>query len=230
MKYNEVVPAVFIERINRFLAKVLVGGKFEMVHVRNSGRCREILIPGTKIFLEKIGNLRNRKTKYSLISAYKGTKLINIDSQIPNDLVSNALMEKSLPGIDVGKDIKREVKYNNSRFDVMYHNHNSKGFIEVKGVTLEKNGIALFPDAPTLRGNKHVNELIYSSQKGFKNYIVFVIQMKGVHAFKPNDETDPVFGLALRKAHNEKNISIKAYDCIVKDKSIAIDRSIKILL
>lgn len=229
MKYNKVVPAIFVERPNRFLAKVLINGKNYIVHVRNSGRCKEILIPGTRVYLEEIVKNKKRKTRYSLISAHKGSQLINIDSQIPNELVNNAIKNNYLSGIDVGTDIKREVKYNNSRFDLLYNNHNKIGFIEVKGVTLEKNGIALFPDAPTIRGRKHVDELIAASQKGYENYIVFIIQMKGVDCFKPNDKMDPKFGISLRKA-NAMHVKIRAYDCLVTDDCIEIDKPVKILL
>jgi sugar fermentation stimulation protein A len=229
LRYFNVVPAIFIERPNRFLAKVLIDNKIEMVHVRNSGRCKEILIPGTRVYLEKIHNNKKRKTSYSIISAYKGLQLINIDSQIPNELVSNAIRENTLAGIDVGQNIKREVNYNNSRFDLMYSNNSSKGFIEVKGVTLEKNKIALFPDAPTKRGKKHIDELIASAQKDYKNYLVFIIQMKGVDCFKPNDDMDLEFGVSLRKA-NAMHIKIRVYDCLVTEDSIRIDKPVKLLL
>lgn len=229
MKYKEVIPGIFIDRPNRFLANVFIDGKREAVHVRNSGRCREILIPGTRVYLEKAAGNHKRKTQYSLISAYKGSRLINIDSQIPNELVSDALKNKTLAGVDVCKDIKREVAYQHSRFDIMVQHTEGKGFIEVKGVTLEKDGIAYFPDAPTIRGSKHIRELIAASRDGYESYIIFVIQMKGVHYFKPNDEMDPIFGMALRKA-NSINIKIRAYDCLVKDHSIEIDQPIKIIL
>jgi len=229
LKYKKVVPAIFLERPNRFLAEVLIDEKREIVHVRNSGRCKEILIPGTRIYLEKIVKNEKRKTRYSLISAYKGSQLINIDSQIPNQLAYDALRNNALLAIDVGENIKREVKYNSSRFDLMYNNHNKRGFIEIKGVTLEKNGTAFFPDAPTIRGKKHVDELILASKKGYENYIIFIIQMKGISCFRPNDKMDPGFGISLRKA-NSVNVKIMAYDCFVTDDCIQIDKPIKVML
>lgn len=227
MRYRKVVPGIFIDRPNRFLAHILINGEKKLVHVRNSGRCREILIPGTRVYLEKTRVNHKRKTEYSLISALKGLQLINIDSQIPNYLVSNALKSENLPGMAVGKDVKREVSYKSSRFDMLYNYQKKKGFIEVKGVTLENNGIASFPDAPTIRGSKHINELITASRAGYENYIIFVIQMKGVNCFKPNNKMDPIFGAALKKAYTA-DIRIKAYDCIVTEDEINIDKPIEV--
>ncbi len=228
MKYSKVVPGIFLDRPNRFLANVLVDGNTEMVHVRNSGRCREILVPGTRIYLEKALGNHQRKTRYAIISAYKGSRLINIDSQIPNELVSQALINESLEDVNTGGDIKREVTYQHCRFDMMYHHRGKKGFIEVKGVTLERDGVAYFPDAPTSRGSKHIRELITAFREGYEVYIIFIIQLKGVGCLIPNDEMDPEFGMALRKA-NSTHLKIRAYDCLVREQSIDIDQPVKII-
>ncbi|MDD4834096.1 MAG: DNA/RNA nuclease SfsA, partial [Lutispora sp.] len=150
MIYNDTKEAIFIKRPNRFIAHVLLDGKEEIVHVKNTGRCREILIEGTKVILEASKN-PNRKTAYSLIAAYKGDMLINIDSQIPNAVVFEGIKQNRISIISDVKYLKREVTYGNSRFDMYFEKENSKGFIEVKGVTLEENGLAMFPDAPTER-------------------------------------------------------------------------------
>lgn len=159
MKYNNIYEGIFLERPNRFIANVLIDGKKEKVHVKNTGRCKEILIKGTKVYLEKSNN-PNRKTKYSLISAYKGNQLINIDSQVPNKVVFDAVQSNKIEGLNNIKVLKREVTFGNSRFDLYFEKDNEKGFIEVKGVTLEDNGLSLFPDAPTERGTKHIKEMI----------------------------------------------------------------------
>ena len=188
MRYQKIVPGIFIDRPNRFLAYVLINGEIKLIHIMNSRRCSEILIPRARVFLGETGFNHKRKDEYSLISAFKGVKLINIDSQIPNKLASNAFKNDNLPGIDVGKEIKREVSYKSSRLDMTYRYQKKKGFIEVKGVTLENKGIASFPDAPTIRGTKYINELITAAQAGYENYIIFVIQMKGINIFRTNNE------------------------------------------
>ena len=229
MRYKGIVPGIFIDRPNRFIANIWVNGERESVHVRNTGRCREILIPGTRVLLEKASNNSKRKTRFSLIGAYKGSRLINIDSQIPNALVFSALDNNDLNIIKEMKYLKREATYQHSRFDLFYRSIYKKGFIEVKGVTLEKDGTALFPDAPTLRGTRHIFELIDAFNKGYENYLIFVIQMKGVNCFKPNDEMDPNFSEALRAA-DQKGVHIRAYDCLVTNDSIKIDQPVRVVL
>lgn len=228
MKYNKVVDATFIKRPNRFIAHVLLGGKEEIVHVRNTGRCREILIPGTQVVLEKAQNI-NRKTAYSLICGYKGSTLINIDSQVPNAVVSEGIRNKKVKElIDVCK-LKREVTYGSSRFDIYFETPEGKGFIEVKGVTLEEDGTAMFPDAPTDRGTKHVNEIVKAVEEGYMGYIFFLIQLKGVKCFRPHEEMDEKFASALRTA-NENGVKILAYDSFVTKDEITIGSEIPVIL
>lgn len=228
MKYENIYEAEFISRPNRFIAEVLVNGENEKIHVRNTGRCKEILIKGTKIYIEKSNN-PDRKTKYSLISAYKDNMLINIDSQVPNKVVYDAINDNKIVELNNVDFLKREVSYKNSRFDIYYEKKDVKGFIEVKGVTLEKNGIAMFPDAPTERGTKHIYELIKSIEDGYKSYIFFLIQIDDINKFTPNKFTDPEFAKALKLA-KEKNVTILAYNSIIKKDSIEIGNKINIEL
>ena len=229
MRYKGIIPGIFIDRPNRFIANVWVNGERHAVHVKNTGRCKEILIPGARVLLEKASNNSKRKTLFSLISAYKGSRLINIDSQIPNALIYSALDNHTLKIAEKIHYLKREATYQHSRFDLFYRSNREKGFVEVKGVTLEKNKVALFPDAPTLRGTRHVLELIDASKKGYENYLIFLIQMKGVKYFKPNKKMDPDFSEALRAA-DKSGIHIRAYDCLVTHDTIKIDQSVRVVL
>lgn len=230
IKYKEVKKGTFIERPNRFIAKVLVDGYEETVHVKNTGRCKELLIKGATVYLSVSDN-PSRKTKYDLIGVEKVTDRnilkVNMDSQIPNDVVAEWLRNCDL--FSQKAIIKREVFYNKSRFDFYIEDDNRRVFLEVKGVTLENNGVASFPDAPTERGIKHINELIDCLNEGYEAYIFFVIQMKNIDYFTPNYETHPEFGEALKKAKN-KGVKILAYDCIVTEDSIIIDKEIKVKL
>lgn len=227
MKYNNIVEGRFIERPNRFIAKVEIGGVTETVHVKNTGRCRELLVKGTTVYLEKSNN-PERKTGYDLIAVLKnGKTLINMDSQIPNAVTEEWLRKGNLFSKDAV--IRREVTHNKSRFDFYIEEGGRKIFLEVKGCTLETDGIARFPDAPTERGVKHINELIDCVNEGFEAYILFVIQMKGIKHFEPNDKTHSAFGDALRNAES-KGVRILAYDCNVTKDTIEIDKEIKVLL
>lgn len=227
MKYNNIVEGRFIERPNRFIAKVEIGGVTETVHVKNTGRCRELLVKGTTVYLEKSNN-PERKTGYDLIAVLKnGKTLINMDSQIPNAVTEEWLRKGNLFSKDAV--IRREVTHNKSRFDFYIEEGGRKIFLEVKGCTLETDGIARFPDAPTERGVKHINELIDCVNEGFEAYILFVIQMKGIKHFEPNNVTHKAFGDALRNAEN-KGVNILAYDCNVTKDTIEIDKEIKVLL
>jgi sugar fermentation stimulation protein A len=227
MKYNNIVEGRFIERPNRFIAKVEIGKVTETVHVKNTGRCRELLVPDSTVYLEKTDNPK-RKTRYDLIAVLKnGKTLINMDSQIPNAVTEEWLKKGNLFSKDAV--IRREVTHNKSRFDFYIEEGGRKIFLEVKGCTLETEGIARFPDAPTERGFKHINELIDCTNLGFEAYILFVIQMKGIKHFEPNDVTHKAFGDALRNAEN-KGVRILAYDCIVTPDSIEIDKEVKVLL
>ena len=230
IKYKEVKKGAFIERPNRFIAKVLVDGYEEIVHVKNTGRCKELLVKDAAVYLSVSDN-PSRKTKYDLIGVEKVTDRnilkVNMDSQIPNDVVAEWLRNCDL--FSQKAIIKREVFYNKSRFDFYIEDDNRRVFLEVKGVTLENNSVASFPDAPTERGIKHINELLDCLNEGYEAYIFFVIQMKNIDYFTPNYETHPEFGEALKKAKN-KGVKILAYDCIVTEDSIIIDKEIKVKL
>jgi sugar fermentation stimulation protein A len=228
MKYTRVKTATFISRPNRFLSHVLVDGQEEIVHVKNTGRCREILIEGTTVILEASTNI-NRKTKYSLIAAYKGDILINIDSQVPNMVVYEGIIDEKIKEINNITKISREVCYGNSRFDLYFESNGQKGFIEVKGVTLESDGIALFPDAPTERGCKHVYEMIKAVEEGYAGYIFFLIQLKEVKYFTPHVIRDPKFAIALKLA-KEKGVTILAYDSEIHEDEITIGSPVEIII
>jgi sugar fermentation stimulation protein A len=228
LKYDNVEEAIFLERPNRFIAYVELNGKIEKVHVKNTGRCKEILVKGAKVYLEKSNN-PNRKTKWSVISAYKGKNIINIDSQIPNKVfyegVNNNLIK--INELEKLKLLKSEKTFKNSRFDFYYETDKNKGYIEIKGVTLEENGVCMFPDAPTERGARHVNELIESIKYGFNPILVFIVQMKNCNIFKSNFLTDSTFSYAVKKA-KEKGVKIYAIDCKVTFDSIKADKFIEL--
>ncbi len=228
LKYSNIKSAVFIERLNRFVALVNIDGKEEKIHVKNTGRCKEILIPGTQVFIEKSAN-PNRKTLYSLISAIKGDRIINIDSQAPNSIVYEAIKDRRIKEFKTINNILREKTYLHSRFDLFFECNGSKGFIEVKGVTLETNGVALFPDAPTQRGTKHLEELIIAKENGYLAFIFFLVQMKGVDYFAPNSKMDPDFSKALLNAV-EKGVHILSYDCYVKEDEIILADPVPVVL
>ncbi len=224
MKYKNIKKGIFIERPNRFIAHVEIDGATEICHVKNTGRCKELLLPGSVVYVEKSDN-PNRKTGFDLISVIKGKRHINMDSQVPNKVVRDWLEKGNL-----FKDItliKPEAKYKNSRFDFYVETKKDKIFIEVKGVTLEENNIVLFPDAPTERGVKHINELIECLQEGYKAYVIFVIQMKDVDYFTPNSGTHKEFAEALKAAHN-KGVEILALDCVVEEGFIEIDKKVEV--
>lgn len=223
MKYSNIVKGEFISRPNRFIAKVVVNEVEETVHVKNTGRCKELLVPGCTVYLECSDN-PDRKTKYDLIAVQKGEKLINMDSQAPNK-VFYEWAKLYYPGAI----IRPETTYKDSRFDCYIEDHDKKIFAEVKGVTLEENGYVRFPDAPTERGLKHINGLIDAVKNGYEAMIFFVVQMKEAHTFSPNYDTQPRFGLAL-KAAEENGVKIFAYNCDVLPDEITVADQIKIVL
>lgn len=227
---KKIYEGIFIERPNRFNAKVLLNGEELTVHVPNTGRCREILKEGTKIFLREELN-PTRKTKYDLIAAMKGDILINIDSQIPNKVVNEALLNRKIDTLHKYSKIKREKTYGKSRFDFKLSTEDEKEnyFLEVKGVTLEDNGHCMFPDAPTERGARHILELIEAKKEGYGAGILFLVQLDNVETFSPNDERDPEFGRALRLAR-ENGVDIMVYNCKVDKNMIEINRKINIIL
>ena len=226
MIYERIEKAEFLNRPNRFIAHCIVNGSEETVHVKNTGRCRELLVPGATVYLQKSDNPK-RKTKWDLIAVEKGDRLINMDSQVPNKVVYEWLKEGNLFGMDAY--IRPETTYKNSRFDVYVEKDNRKAFIEVKGVTLEEEGVVRFPDAPSERAVKHVTELVSAVEDGYEAYIFFVIQMEGVKYFTPNINTHKEFADALKMAE-EKGVHILAYDCIVTDNSININKPVKVYL
>ncbi len=231
MKYEQVTKAIFLERPNRFVAYCEVEGTTHKVHVKNTGRCKELLVPGVVVYLEESQN-PNRKTKYSLIAVEKGNLLINMDSQAPNQVVEEALRMENikLPGI-VGPFIciKREKTYGQSRFDFYLETEKEKIFIEVKGVTLEEEGIVRFPDAPTERGVKHVEELISATKEGYKCYVLFVVQMARARYFTPHEARHPEFAKALVNAA-QNGVGILAYTCQVAPDTLMIDQPLEVRL
>ena len=228
MIYRKIKKGIFLDRPNRFVAHVFLDGKEETVHVKNTGRCRELLIKGTEVILEESDNPK-RKTKYSLIAVYKGNKLINMDSQAPNSAAYEAVKNGVIKEIGVPEFLKREVSYSKSRFDLYFEKDGKKGFIEVKGVTLEKDSMTYFPDAPTQRGTRHLEELIKAYEEGYEAFVLFVIQMKGVIGFSPNYETDLNFAQALKDSQN-KGVKIIAYDCNVNEDEMNIDSPVNVIL
>lgn len=229
MQYNNIVEASFIKRINRFIAEVKVNGNIEKVHVKNTGRCRELFIEGRKVYLQKSNN-PERKTRYSIISIYKNDMLINIDSQVPNYAVFESLEKGHIEDFKDIVEIKREKKYKNSRFDIYYKRKNGQvGFIEVKGVTFEENGLAMFPDAPTERGTKHVYEMIEAVEEGYEGNIFFLIQMNKIKEFTPNEKMDYKFTKALKKAL-KSGVNVLIYNSIITKDSININEKVNLIL
>ena len=226
MKYAHIVRGIFLERPNRFIAIVDIQGQRETVHVKNTGRCRELLIPGTEVILEKSDNPA-RKTAYDLVCVYKGNRLINMDSQSPNKAAFEWVQSGSLFPEKV--QVKAEQVYGNSRFDLYVCSEKRKAFIEVKGVTLEENNTARFPDAPTARGVKHLEELIRCMEDGYEAYLLLVIQMKGISRFEPNWNIHREFGETLLKAE-KAGVHILAYDCLVGPDHMEIQDPVPVYL
>ena len=218
MKYENTKRAVFLDRPNRFIAHVDLNGQTETVHVKNTGRCKELLIPGTEVILEESVNPA-RKTKYDLICVNKSGRWINMDSQAPNKAAEEWVAAGNLFPEEV--TVRREKTYGNSRFDLYVESEERKAFIEVKGVTLEENDIVRFPDAPTERGIKHLHELMKAASDGYEAYLLLVIQMKDVRYFEPNRETHPKFGETLKEAA-DAGVHILAYDCAITEDSMKI--------
>lgn len=233
MRYEYMMEGTFIERPNRFIAYIEVNGKQVTAHVKNTGRCRELLIPGVSVVVKyHPGVLESgRKTEYSLIGVYKGDVLINMDSQAPNQVAEEWLKNGGFTrstGISVA-NVRREVTYGTSRFDLAFLAGGEQAYMEVKGVTLEADHVAKFPDAPTERGVKHVKELGLAAERGLKAYILFVIQMKGITSFMPNMDTHPAFGEALKEAR-QAGVHVMAYDCLVTKEELSIDQPVEICL
>ena len=225
MHYPNMVPGVFLARPNRFIAHINIDGKTETVHVKNTGRCRELLPPGAEVWCQRSDNPA-RKTKYDLITVRKGDRLINMDSQAPNIAAREWLLSGGLGPVE---DLKAETVHGDSRFDFSFTRNGQKCFLEVKGVTLETDGVCAFPDAPTERGAKHLRGLRKCVEEGCVGYVLFVIQMSDVKYLHPNDATDPAFGRALREAA-AAGVQVLAVDCAVTEDSMDIGKSVPVVL
>lgn len=226
MRYENICLGRFISRPNRFVAHVLLNDETVVCHVKNTGRCRELFVPGAIVALTKSANPQ-RKTAYDLIAIYKGDKLINIDSQAPNRVFHEWVRSGGfLEGVT---RIRPETFYGQSRLDFYLEAGEKKILAEIKGVTLEEEGKARFPDAPTIRGVRHLKELTAAAAQGYACYVVFVIQMKDIISFSPNDDTDPAFGQALREAAANK-VNVLAYDCRVGEDMLEINGPVPVLL
>ncbi len=225
MHYEKMVPGIFRARPNRFIAHIEIGGQVEVCHVKNTGRCRELLPPGAQVWCQRSDN-PNRKTKYDLITVQKGCRLINMDSQAPNLAAREWLLSGGLGEIEA---LRPEYTQGDSRFDFSFLKDGRRCFLEVKGVTLETDGVCAFPDAPTERGSKHLQGLARLAQEGFGAYVLFVIQMEDVQYLHPNDATDPNFGKALREAA-AAGVQILAMDCAVTADTMTIRKEVPVRL
>ena len=225
MQYTKTVPGTFLARPNRFIAHVELGGKPEVCHVKNTGRCRELLPVGAQVWCLDAASPA-RKTRYDLICVQKGRRLINMDSQAPNIAAREWL---AAGGLGPVRDLRPETRYGASRFDFSFTLDAKPCFLEVKGVTLEEDGVCAFPDAPTERGTKHLRELTALAKEGYGAYVLFVIQMADVKYLHPNDATDPAFGTALREAA-AAGVHILAMDCQVTPDSMTLRSPVEVRL
>ena len=225
MCYENMVEGIFLERPNRFVAYVEIDGKVEVCHVKNTGRCRELLPKGARVLCQR-SDRPSRKTKYDLIAAHKNTRLINMDSQAPNAAAGEWLAAGGLGQI---QQLRSETVHGDSRFDFSFLLDGRRCFLEVKGVTLEDDGVCAFPDAPTSRGVKHLKGLTQAAREGYGAYVLFVIQMEDVKYLHPNDITDPAFGNALREAA-EEGVEVLAMDCYVTETEMHLGKAVPIKL
>ena len=225
MNYSNMTPGRFLSRPNRFIAHVEIGGQVEVVHVKNTGRCRELLPAGAQVWCQKSDNPA-RKTQYDLITVQKGNRLINMDSQAPNQAAKEWLLSGGLGEIS---DLRAETTHGDSRFDFSFVKDGRTCFLEVKGVTLETEGVCAFPDAPTERGAKHLRGLTEAARNGFGAYVLFVIQMADVAYLHPNDATDPNFGKALREAA-ANGVEVLAMDCHITVEEMTIRNPVPVRL
>ncbi len=223
MNYNNIFKGIFKSRPNRFIANVEINGKVEVCHVKNTGRCKELLVENATVYLEKSSNL-NRKTAFDLVAVEKGDRLINMDSYAPN-----IAAYEFLPTIFQGYEIKAEKTFQNSRIDFYLEKGEDKVFVEVKGVTLENQGVVMFPDAPSLRAVKHLYELKSAVEMGYRCFVLFVVQMENVLHFIPNSTTHKAFAEALKEV-NEQGVDILCYDCVVTENSMNINKKVPVIL
>lgn len=230
MVYKNIIKATFKNRPNRFIAECTIDNQEVIVHVKNTGRCRELLTPDAEVYVEYFPET-SRKTKYDLITVNKNSRLINMDSAAPNKVIYEALNQGKniLNNNEPLKYIKMEQKYKQSRFDIYAETNKNKIFAEIKGVTLEEDNIVMFPDAPTERGVKHIMELIDAKENGFDAHIIFVIQMENPAYFTPNYKTHKEFGQALQFAQ-DKGVNISAWDCLITENSITLNKQVNIKL
>lgn len=225
MYYSNMVSGIFLRRPNRFIAHIVIDNKEQICHVKNTGRCKELLPEGAKVWCQQFDDPK-RKTKFDLISVQKGHRLINMDSQAPNKAAGEWLAGGGVGKID---NLRAEVKHGDSRFDFYFEKDGNPCYLEVKGVTLENDGICAFPDAPTERGAKHLRELTALAKQGLGAYVLFVIQMRDVKYLHPNDATDPTFGNALRAAH-AAGVQVLAMCCDVTEDSMTITQPVEVRL
>lgn len=225
MIYQNMVAGTFLSRPNRFIAKVEIAGQEETVHVKNTGRCRELLIPGAAVLCQRAAN-PDRKTRFDLICVWKGKRLVNMDSQAPNTAAGEWLASGGLGEI---QNLRPETVHGDSRFDFSFTRNGKPCLLEVKGVTLEKDGVCAFPDAPTQRGARHLQGLRRAVEEGFDAYVLFVIQMADVAYFRPHSETDPAFAAALVDAA-AAGVRILAYDCAVTETTMTLRKSVEVRL
>lgn len=225
MQYMDMISGRFLSRPNRFIAHVEIGGKKQICHVKNTGRCRELLQPGVQVWCQQY-HKSTRKTSFDLIAVQKGSRLINMDSQAPNAAAWEWL---AAGGLGELSQLRREVTYGDSRFDFSFIKDGRLCFLEVKGVTLENDGVCAFPDAPTARGVKHLRGLMRAAAEGYGAYVLFVIQMEDARYLMPNDQTDPAFGAALREAA-EAGVRILAMDCTVSPEQMEIRQAVEVRL
>lgn len=226
MQYQSIRPAVFLSRPNRFIARVELDGQEETVHVKNTGRCKELLLPGRRVWLAE-GNSPARKTKYDLIAVDKDGLLVNMDAQAPNRVFAEwAGSGRFLPELTL---LRPETVWGSSRFDFYWEAGDRRGFVEVKGCTLETDGLCRFPDAPTQRGVKHLRELSACLAEGYEAMVCFVVQMEGMRQFSPNDATHPAFGTALRTAA-AAGVQVLALGCSVTPGTLEITHSVPVVL
>ena len=227
MHYSNIRTAKFLRRPNRFIAHVLLDSEEVICHVKNTGRLRELLLPGATVFLEESDNPA-RKTRFDLVGVLRSDEVVNIDSRAPNQVVGEWLRSGGL--FEDVSHVKAEARYGDSRFDFYVESFSGrKAFLEVKGVTLLQDGVARFPDAPTTRGVKHIEELVKCLKDGYEAYILFLLEMKGSKWMEPNDATHPAFGQALREAA-AKGVQVLAYDCIVMPESLEVDKKVEVRL
>lgn len=226
MRYENITAGRFLDRPNRFVAHVEINGGVEVCHVKNTGRCRELLTPGATVYLERAANPQ-RKTRFDLVAVEKGALLVNMDAQAPNrvfrEFAERGELWRELTGI------RAEYTWGDSRFDFLLEDRQGPIFVEVKGVTLEDDGLARFPDAPTQRGVKHLRGLMRAVEQGYRAAVFFVLQMEGMRSFRPNDETHPAFGEALREAA-AAGVEVLAYECRVTPDTLTITRPVPVVL